>query len=92
MKIRPGLARAAAVTALVCLAIGLPATAQAATRPTMTWKVTELATSASYATKTLLSTNSGGAQTWKASGTCSIKSKKVVTGSTSGKCKLTVTI
>lgn len=92
MKIRPGLARAAGITALVCLALGLPTSAQAATRPTLTWKVSELAASTSYATKTLLSTNSAGTQTWKASGACVIKSKKVVTGSTSGKCKLSVTV
>ncbi|MBU6227638.1 MAG: YHYH protein [Acidobacteria bacterium] len=92
MKIGRGFARAAAVTALVSLAIGLPATARAATRPTATWKVTELATSTTYATKSLFSTTSGGTQSWKASGACSIKSKKVVTGSATGKCKLSVTI
>jgi hypothetical protein len=85
-------ARAAAVTALVAIAVGLPATAHAATRPSATWKKSKLATSTTYATKSLLSTNSGGTQTWKASGACSIKSKKVVTAATAGKCKLTVTI
>lgn len=92
MNIRLGLARAAGITALVCLALGLPTSAQAATRPTLTWKVSELAASTTYATKTLLSTNSAGTQTWKASGACVIKSKKVVTGSTLGKCKLSVTV
>ena len=83
---------ALAATALVAIALGVPAAAGAATRPTATWKATELATSTTYATKTLFSTNSGGTQTWKASGACSIKLKKVVTASTSGKCKLTVAI
>lgn len=78
--------------AVAIVGVGLPATARAATRPTATWKGAELATSTTYATKTLFSTNSGGAQTWTASGVCSMKSKKVVTSATAGKCKLTVKI
>jgi hypothetical protein len=77
---------------IALVAVDLPATARAATRPTATWKVTELATSTTYATKSLFATTSGGTQSWKASGSCAIKSKKVVTSSVSGKCKLSVSI
>ena len=68
--------RMVAAGALVAIGLGLPATAHAATRPTATWKVTELGTGTTYATKTLFSTNSGGAQTWTASGACSIRLKR----------------
>ncbi|NBP53920.1 MAG: YHYH protein [Actinobacteria bacterium] len=86
--------RVARVTAaaLLALAVGLPSAAHAATRPTATWKVTELATNATYTTKSLFATDSGGTQTWSASGACAVKSKKIVTSSTVGKCKLTVKI
>ena len=86
------LLHALAASALVVVSIGIPAVARAATRPTATWKATGLATSTAYATKMLFFTNSGGSQSWRASGACSIKSKKVATTSTSGKCKLTVAI
>ncbi|NBN90592.1 MAG: YHYH protein [Actinobacteria bacterium] len=86
--------RVARVTAaaLLALAVGLPSAAHAATRPTATWKVTELAAAATYTTKSLFATDSGGTQTWSASGACAVKSKKIVTSSTVGKCKLTVKI
>ena len=78
-----------ALVALVTMALGLPGVAHAATRPTATWKVTTLAPATSYATSSLFATNSGGSQTWKASGACTVKSKKVTT-KTSGVCKLSV--
>ena len=84
--------RILATLAVAVVALGLPATAHAATRPSATWKATGLATSTTYATKSLFSTNSGGAQTWSVSGACSMKSKKVVTSATAGKCKLTVKV
>lgn len=90
--IRHRLIRSVAVTALVALVIGLPAAARAATRPAVTWKASELATSTTYETKTLVASNSAGKQTWTASGACSIKSRKIVTSASAGKCRLTVKI
>lgn len=86
------IARYLATPIIAVVALGLPAIAHAATRPTATWKVSGLSTSTTYATKTLFATNSGGTQTWRASGTCSVKSKKVVTSAIVGKCKVKVTI
>ena len=77
---------------IAIVAVGPPTTARAAARPTATWKAAELATSTTYATKTLFASNSGGTQTWTASGACSIKSKKVVTSASVGKCRLSVKI
>ena len=86
--------RRLAVAAVFCLAVtalGVPNVANAATRPTGTWKVTQLAPKSTYATTALFSTTSSGKQTWKASGSCAVKSSKITT-STSGSCKLTVKV
>jgi len=85
--------RLIAAMAAACGLVGfvLPGVAQAATRPTATWKVSSLAASTTYATTALFSTNSSGVQTWKTSGACSVANKKVTT-SASGTCKLTVRV
>ena len=82
---------AAAAATLGLIGLGLPGVARAATRPTGTWKVTSLSASTTYSTTALFSTNSSGVQTWKTSGSCTAKSKKVTTAA-SGTCKLTVRV
>jgi hypothetical protein len=84
-------ARALTVTALVALAVGLPAAARAASRPSATWKVSDLTVGTTYPTASVFATNSKGRQTWTASGACSLVSKKIVT-TKAGSCKVTVRI
>jgi hypothetical protein len=57
----------------------------AATAPIAKWKMTALAPSTSYATSSIASTNSAGTKVWSVSGSCSMKSGKVITKNT-GSC------
>jgi len=50
----------------------------AATNPAVTWKVSTLEPSSSYATATLATINSTGAKVWSVSGACTLKRGKVI--------------
>ena len=63
----------------------------AAKAPVVTWKISWLEPSRSYATSSIASTNSPGAKVWSVSGSCTLKAGRVKTKSY-GHCSVTVKI
>lgn len=92
---RHHLTKLTTAAAIVALSFTMTAGSALAAKvtPTVTWKVTSLAPSSKTTLTSIVSTNSTGKKTWRASGSCSITANSTrVTTTASGTCKLTLTV
>lgn len=82
---------AGAVAALFAATVPAAGTAQAATRPTISWQVTTLQAGSRVRATTLAATTSTGRKTWSAVGTCQMQRGTLIVGA-SGTCRVTFTV
>ena len=90
MKIPKRAILAAAASMIVSTVLSAPI-ANAATAPTITWKVSSLPSSSVVSTSAIASSNSTSTKTWTVSGSCTLKSSKVTTKA-SGYCTVTLSL